>query len=180
MTMSRMWTAVGFMVALPLSIKSTIQLSRLVMINSESMGIEEEPGSDMRVSKDPDLEVKERCELSDAFVVTAGMSVSTSGKPNGGFSGLSLRLKVNFGFVPVEVWLVCSFSKVRSHDFSCLNAEQCQRSRRRHRVKLIPFRIVAGRKGEGMGMHLQAVSSEGPIGLTTRRRESWLPMRGER
>lgn len=49
-----MWTAVGATAVLLLSIKSTIQLSRLAIINSESMGIGE-PGSDVEVSKHPDL-----------------------------------------------------------------------------------------------------------------------------
>src|ERR1700753_2608843 len=95
--MSRTWTAVGIMVALLPSIKSTIQWSRLVMINSESMGIEEASRSDVRVSKHPDLEVNERCEVGDLLVVSAGTDASTCGGSDGGFSDLSLRLNEKLG-----------------------------------------------------------------------------------
>lgn len=119
---SRMWTAVGAMAVLSLSAKSTIQLSRLAMIKSESVGIEETPGSDTKVSKHPDLEVKERYEVGDLSIVSAGIGTLSSGTWCVGFSDLSFRLKANFGLVPVEAWFVCSFSKACSHDLSCLNA----------------------------------------------------------
>ena len=115
----RMWTAVGAMVGLSLSIKSTIQLSRLVMINSESMGREDASGSDVKVSEHPDLEVSKRCEVGDLLIVSVGRGALTSGASGVVFSAFSFRLNANFGFVPVEVWLVCSFSKACSHDLSC-------------------------------------------------------------
>jgi len=116
----RMWMAVGAMIALSPSIKSTIQLSRSAMINSESMVIEETSGSDAKVSRHPDLEVNERCEVGD-LIVSAGIGALTSGASGVGFSDLSFRLNTNLGLVPVEVWLVCSFSRACSHDFSCLS-----------------------------------------------------------
>jgi len=91
------------MVAPLLSIKSTIQLSRLAMINSESMGIEEISGSDVNVSRHPDLWVNESCEVGDPLIVSAGMDVLTSGASGAGFSGLSFLLNANFGLAPVEV-----------------------------------------------------------------------------
>jgi len=99
---SRMWTAVGAMAGLSDSIKSTIQLSRLAMISSESMGIEEVSGSDVKVSKHPDLEVSERCEAGDLLIISAGMGALTSGASGMGFSGLSFRLNANFGLIPAE------------------------------------------------------------------------------
>ena len=116
---SRMWTAVGALVGLSLSIKSTIQLSRLVMINSESMGREEASGSDVKVSEHPDLEVSKRCEVGDLLIVSAEIGDSTSGVSGAGFLDPPFRLNANFGLVPAEVWFVCSFSKACSHDFSC-------------------------------------------------------------
>ena len=118
---SRMWTAVRAMAVLSLSAKSTIQLSRLAMIKSESIGVDETPGSDAKVSKHPDLEVKERYEVGDLSIVSAGIGALSSGTWCVGFSDLSFRLKANFCLVPVEAWFVCSFSKACSHDFSCLN-----------------------------------------------------------
>ena len=115
-----MWTAVGARAVLSLSIKSTMQLLRLVMINSESMGIEEAPGSDVKVSKHPDLEVSERCEAGNLLIVSAGMDALTSGGSDVGALDFSFRLNANFGLVPVEDWFVWSFPKACSHDFSCL------------------------------------------------------------
>lgn len=89
------------------------------MISSESMEAEEASESNERVSKHPDLEAKEAGGL---LIISATIGVSASGVSDGGFSNLSLRLNVNFGFVPVEFWFICSFSKVRSHEFSCLNS----------------------------------------------------------
>lgn len=117
-----MWAAVGAMVVLSLSIKSTTQLLRLVMINSESMGIEEAPGSDVKVSKHPDLEASERCEVGNLLIASAGIGVVTSGASGVGALSFSFRLNANFGLVPAEDWFVCSFSKACSHDFSCFNA----------------------------------------------------------
>lgn len=94
------------------------------MTNSESMGIEEASGSDVKVSKHPDLEVNERCEVDDLLIVCARMGCLASDASGVGFSDLSLRLNANFGLVPVEVWLVCSFSRACSHDFSCFSARQ--------------------------------------------------------
>jgi len=99
----RMWMAVGAIVALSLSIKSTIQLSRLAMINSESMGTEEASRSDAKVSKHPDLEDSEKCEVGDLLNVSAGTGVLTSGVSDVGFSDFSFRLNANFGLMPVEV-----------------------------------------------------------------------------
>ena len=113
-----MWTAAGVIV-LSLSNKSTTQLSRLVMISSESMGIEGASGSDAKVSKHPDLEVSERCEVGDLLIVSAEIGDSTSGVSGAGFLDPPFRLNANFGLVPAEVWFVCSFSKACSHDFSC-------------------------------------------------------------
>jgi hypothetical protein len=155
------------------SIKSTIQSSRPVMINSESMGMEEASGNDARVSKHPDLEANMRFELDDLLIVSAGICASTSGRSDRRFSGLSLRLNANFGFVPVEVWFICSFSKVCSHDFNCLNAGHIINDQHQgYRERSVPFRTVAGRKGEGTGVRPRIVFSEGPIGLITRRRGS--------
>ena len=72
------------------------------MISSESKGIEEVSGSDAKVSKHPDLEVNERCEAGDLLVISAGISVLTSGVSGAGFSDLSLRLNANFGLIPAE------------------------------------------------------------------------------
>ena len=109
------------MASLLLSIKSTIQLSISVMISSESMVVEEGSRNDVRVSKHADLEANKRCEVGDLLIVSTRIGGSTSGMLDGDFSGLSLRLNANFGFVPVEPWFVCSFSKALSHDFSCFN-----------------------------------------------------------
>jgi len=113
-----MWTAAGA-VGLSVSNKSTIQVSRLAMINSESMGMEGASGSDAKVSKHPDLEASERCGAGDLLIVSAEIGGSTSGAPGVGFLDPSFRLNANFGLVPAEVWFVCSFSKACSHDFSC-------------------------------------------------------------
>ena len=102
----RMWTDVGAMGELSLSTMSTIQLSRSAMTKSEPMRIGETSRSDVNVSKHPDLEVKERCESGDLLAVTVGtggLSSSASCAGFSGFSGFSLRLKANFGLVPVEV-----------------------------------------------------------------------------
>jgi hypothetical protein len=91
------------MAGVSLSIRSTIQLSRLAMINSESMGIEQVSGSDAKVSKHPDLEVKERCELGDLLIISAGIGVLASGGSGMDLSDLSFRLNANFGLMPAEV-----------------------------------------------------------------------------
>lgn len=142
-----------------LSTKSTIQLSRSVMINSESMGIEEASRSDVRVSKHLDLDVNERWGVANSLVVPVGGGGPTAGVIDGGSSDLSLRLNVNFGFVPVDVWFICSFSKARSHDLSCLNTGRNVNDHvRGYRVKFVPFQTVAGRKGEEMGVHPRTAS----------------------
>ena len=97
-----MWTAAGAIVLL-LSNKSTTQLSRLAMISSESMGIEGASGSDAKVSKHPDLEVNERCEVGDLLIVSAEIGGSTSGASGAGFLDPPFRLNTNFGLVPAEV-----------------------------------------------------------------------------
>jgi len=76
-----------------------------------------------KVSKHPDFEVNEKCEVGDLLIVSPGDRYLDLGPFDGCFSGLSLCLNANFGLVPGEVWFVCSFSKTRSHDFSCLNAK---------------------------------------------------------
>lgn len=78
------------------------------------MGVEEASGSDVRVSKHPDFEANEKCEVGDLLIVSTGICGWTSGMSDEGFSGLSLRLNANFGFIRVEAWF-----KVCSHDFSC-------------------------------------------------------------
>lgn len=95
------------------------------MINSESMGVEEASGNDVRVSKHPDLEANKRCELDDLLIVSVSIGASISGTSGGGFSDLALRLNANFGLAPVEVWFICSFSRACSHAFSCLNPPYC-------------------------------------------------------
>jgi len=136
-----MWTAAGT-TALSFSNKSTTQLSRLAMINSESMGIEEVSGSDANVSRHPDLEVNERWGVSDLLIVSAEMGGLTSGASGVGFLGSPFRLNANFGLVPAEVWFVCSFSKACSHDLSCLNTRHHQRSRQGQWARLVPYRII--------------------------------------
>ena len=101
--------------------KSTIQLSRLAMTKSESMGIGEASGNDVKVSKHSDLEVKERCGVDDLLIVSGEIGSLTSGASGTAFLGSPFRLNANFGLVPVEVWFVCSFSKACSHDRNCLN-----------------------------------------------------------
>lgn len=91
------------MTGLSLCTKSTIQLSRLAMISSESMGIEETSGSDAKVSKHPDFEVNERCGAGDPLIISAGIGASTSGASGADLSDLSFRLNANFGLIPAEV-----------------------------------------------------------------------------
>jgi len=167
-----MWTAAGAIV-LSLCNKSTTQLSRLAMINSESMGIEGVFGSDAKVSKQPDLEANERCEVGDLLIVSVEIGGLTCGGSGVGFLDSPFRLNANFGFVPVEVWFACSFSKACSHDFSCLNARHHQRSRQGQRARLVPYHTVVGRKGGGTSMRPRTVFSGGPIGLRAQIRASW-------
>ena len=93
----------GLMVALSLSIKSTMQLSRLAMINSESMGTEEASENDAEVSKHLDSEVNERYEVGDLLVASAGIGALTSGASGVAFPDF-FRLNANFGLAPAEVW----------------------------------------------------------------------------
>ena len=167
-----MWTAAGAVV-LSLSNMSTIQRSRLEMINSESMGIEGTSGSDAKVSKHPDLEVSERCEVGDLLIVSAEIGGSTSGASGAGFLDPPFRLNANFGLVPAEVWFVCSFSKACSHDFSCLNARDHQRSRQGLWARLVPYHTVVGRKGGGTSRRPRTVFLGGPIGPRAQGRASW-------
>ena len=60
--------------------------------------------------------------MDDLLIISAGIGASTFGASDWGVSDLSLRLNENFGLEPVEFWFVCSFSRTRSHDFSCLNS----------------------------------------------------------